>query len=155
VDFSREGRHLSVEVGSWWTEPHQLTLLALSDSTFVDETQGERIIFRRDSEGSVDRVKWGGLIYRRMTPFMPSEEDLTAFAGSYYSEELGVVYALHVEEGRLRLTNPRLQGFDARPWEPDVFRSVYPMSELRFTRGGDSEVTGFAATDGVLFKKMR
>jgi CubicO group peptidase (beta-lactamase class C family) len=155
VVFSREDRHMSVEVGSWWWEPHQVTLLALSDSTFTNETQGVRFIFRRDLEGNVDRVIWGGGIYRRMTPYLPSEEDLTAFAGRYYSEELGVVYALHLEEGRLRLTNPHLQGFPARPWEPDVFRSVYPLTELRFTRGRDGEVTGFVATNGVLFKKMR
>jgi hypothetical protein len=154
--FSRENDHLSLLVSPWWSEPYRLTFRPVSDSSFVEETQGVLITFRRDSAGTVDRVTGGGsMVYRRMTPYQPSAEDLTAFAGSYYSEELELMYRLRVEGGDLRLTNPRPQASEVRPWEPDIFRTIFPLTELRFRRSDDGEVNGFVAANGVVFRKVR
>jgi CubicO group peptidase (beta-lactamase class C family) len=155
--FSREGDHLSMLVSPWWSEPYRITFRPVSDSSFVAEPQGVLITFRRDSAGTVDRLTGLGSVYRRLTPYQPSADDLTAFAGSYHSEELEVIYRLRVEGGDLRLTNPRSQDSEVRPWEPDVLRTTFPLTELRFRRGddGDGEVSGFVAANGVVFRKVR
>jgi CubicO group peptidase (beta-lactamase class C family) len=157
VVFTREGNGLSVKVDPWWSEPYRLALFPLSDSTFTDEARGERLVFHRDAEGKVDRVTWGdGMVYRRMTPYDPSEEDLAAFSGSYYSQELEVVYSLRLEGGRVLLSYPGPEAFDIRPWEPDVFRTVFPLVELRFERDEDGAVSGFLVPGaGVWFEKVR
>jgi hypothetical protein len=157
IVFTREGNGLSVKVDPWWSEPYRLPLFPLSDSTFTDEARGERLVFHRDAEGKVDRVTWGdGMVYRRMTPYDPSDEDLGAFSGSYYSQELEVVYSLRLEGGRVLLSYPGPEDFDIRPWEPDVFRTVFPLVELRFERDEDGAVSGFLVPGaGVWFEKVR
>ena len=96
------------------------------------------------------------MVYRRMTPYDPSEEDLAAFSGSYYSQELEVVYSLRLEGGRVLLSYPGPEAFDIRPWEPDVFRTVFPLVELRFERDEDGAVSGFLVPGaGVWFEKVR
>ena len=95
----------------------------------------------------------GNFTLRRLPPYEPSEEDLSAFAGLYYSPELESVYTITIADNRLSVKHP--SGFVTRlaPKEPDMFSGGY-LGEYRFERNDDGNVSGFVA-ESVLFEKLK
>jgi CubicO group peptidase (beta-lactamase class C family) len=80
----------------------------------------------------------------------PSTEELTRFVGSYYSDELGVQYALSVDAGRLIMRQRRLGALALLPTYPDGFftSGFY----LAFTHGADDTVDGFTISTARAWK---
>ncbi len=71
------------------------------------------------------------------------------YAGRYVSAELGAVYTVRADEGRLVLVHHRLN--DPIPLHyvtGERFRSGSPLRSIEFVRGGDGTITGFAASNG-------
>jgi CubicO group peptidase (beta-lactamase class C family) len=83
-------------------------------------------------------------------------DELKAFAGEYYSDELESIYRVSVDGDNLRLRRGvRRQVFTLVPGRKDEFD--LPGSVIRFRRGPDGAVTGFVVdadrTRGLVFEK--
>ena len=83
-------------------------------------------------------------------------DELKAFVGEYYSEELESAYRLTVDGGQLKLRRgSQPQQFTLVPGPKDEFR--VPGSVIRFRRGPDGAVTGLVVdadrTRGLAFEK--
>lgn len=77
-------------------------------------------------------------------------EQAGAFAGDYYSDELGAVFSVERrgDDGRLMIRYPR--GLEElHPVEPDVFEAPYPISQVTFGHAkSDGHVMGFQIDAG-------
>lgn len=91
----------------------------------------------------------------------PKPEELGALTGKFYSEELEVLYAVAVRDGRLVVCHPKGE-LTVRPVAPDEFdtagRSEPVFDTIRFTRNAAGAVTGFklgtARARNVRFAKV-
>lgn len=78
-----------------------------------------------------------------------SAEDLKAFEGTYYSEELGTSYTLVVENKRLTAKHIRTLDFSFRPIKTDVFStSSWYFGQVRFIRNEDQTIKGIRVSSG-------
>ena len=80
----------------------------------------------------------------------PSAVELAPFAGSYYSAELAVQYALSVDRGRLVLRHRKLGTLPLTPTYPDGFFTA--GFYLAFTQGVDGAVDGFTMSTARAWK---
>jgi CubicO group peptidase (beta-lactamase class C family) len=86
-------------------------------------------------------------VLERFAPREPSPQELAAYAGTYFSDELGVSYALGVEDGSLVF---RIVRHEAHELEP-VFGEIFSNSDygtFEFRRGSDGAVDGFVLDAG-------
>jgi hypothetical protein len=95
---------------------------------------------RDSAPGSKPRV------WEAVAPFAPKPEDLAAYAGTYYSEEIDTVYTIGVEGGSLTVRFRPAQKFALRPVYADAFEAEGNI--LRFTRDGSGRVDGFRVFAG-------
>jgi hypothetical protein len=101
---------------------------------------GDRLGPKRDPKKK-DDPKVGG------PPFPnPRPEELGAFSGKFYSEELEVLYTVAVRDGRLVVAQPKGE-LTVRPVAPDEFDTAGRPGEvfetIRFTRNAAGAVNGF------------
>ena len=85
--------------------------------------------------------------FEKYVPRAPSSQALEAYAGIFYSEELGVSYALDVQDGSLGF---RIVRHERHPLEP-LFDEIFSSDEygtFEFQRGADGVVEGFALDAG-------
>ncbi|HEX9426336.1 MAG TPA: serine hydrolase domain-containing protein, partial [Candidatus Polarisedimenticolia bacterium] len=80
-------------------------------------------------------------IFEATVPLELSAQQLHAYAGSYWSEEMQVSYALSPEGGRLALAVPNLPKLLLIPTARDIFAA--DALALRFDRDAASRVKGF------------
>jgi len=78
----------------------------------------------------------------------PSPEDLRAFAGRYYSEELQTTYTLVVEDEELVLTHTRLDDIPLSPSKEDEFSGAMPVTTVSFERNESGEIVALLAGSG-------
>ena len=96
-------------------------------------------------------------MYVQLPAWTPSADDLTAFAGTYYSDELGTEYRFEVEDGRLVFHHRKLPDTVLEP----TFENGFTMRgrAVVFERGADGRVSGFRISDGrvynVAFERVR
>jgi len=78
-------------------------------------------------------------------------KELDGFTGNYYAADLGASYSLVIDQGKLMLTNSRLDAVQLDPRIPDVFAgNRRHFSSLAFERNSDGSIKGFKlAADGV------
>ncbi len=135
-----------------------------SDSTMTLVAADATFTFRFESDGSVSEgtlVQAGTeMALRPAEKTEMSEEDLEAYAGRYFSEELETFYNVTVEEGalvarHLDMADPltlRHTGGD------DFSSSVVFLNTIAFERAGNGRITGFTVsngrTKGIWFRKM-
>lgn len=79
-------------------------------------------------------------------PELPPER-LAAYAGAYFSPELGVLYFLTVRDGRLYLRHPRGET-PLRPAGKDSFAGRYPVDNVRFRCSAKDRCEGFGISNG-------
>lgn len=88
--------------------------------------------------------------YRRARPFTPGEAELNAFAGVYWSDELGATLEMVPREGKLvmRVASSPEQSVEITPADHDTFM----MSRMifRFVRDGSGAVIGFDYSNPVV-----
>jgi CubicO group peptidase (beta-lactamase class C family) len=88
--------------------------------------------------------------------WQPAPPQLGAFAGDYYSPELGVVYSVALRGDTLVATHHRLADMRLMPMEPDAFRAGSRL--MRFERDAAGAITGFRLTGGrvrnVAFRRL-
>ena len=108
------------------------------------------------------RVKQGEYIFSyeafRLEELRP--EQMKAFAGEYYSEELGAIYRIFVKDSRLHLQHKDPH----RPYPGGIlipkFKDMYSVQNiiLKFGRDVDGRVTGLTVKAGrvknIRFQKI-
>lgn len=80
-------------------------------------------------------------------PREPSSEDLEAYAGTFFSEELDVAYTLDVEDGSLVFRIVRHEAHELEPLFDEIFSSD-EYGTLEFQRGADGAIEGFMLDAG-------
>jgi len=142
VALGKEGKELLV---------NGQAVVAVSESTFVSADGGRQITFvvgsapgpirAQDSDGRSKPRLWVAV-----PPFAPKPEELAAFAGTFYSDEIDTTYDLFVESGVLRVRFRPAMRFNLVPVYEDAFEGDGNI--LRFTRGPDGQVNGFLVYAG-------
>ena len=106
-------------------------------SVFFEPRNGEPLFDIILTHGGVDDR------YEPLRPYTPAQEEIGAYVGAYYSDELDAVFRITVEDGGLLVTR-RWQSQPSRlqPILPDVFQGR--LGCLTFERDSTGAVTGFS-----------
>jgi CubicO group peptidase (beta-lactamase class C family) len=84
--------------------------------------------------------------WEAVPPFAPKPDELAAFAGVYYSDEIDTTYTLTVEEGKLRARFRPARRVELIPVYADAFEAG--GNTLRFSRDDTGRATGFLVYAG-------
>lgn len=90
------------------------------------------------------------LMFERIVPFEPSETQLRAYAGEYYSDEVRAAYRIILQEGRLRLehANP-FKDYPREPLDPVLIdRFQVGGLKVNFHRSASGVVESFTLDAG-------
>ncbi len=150
LTFSREGDTLYGQA----TGQGRLEIVPTSDSTFVLLAVEASVTFHRNADGEVDAVTLhqGGdnratrLADDAEEEWAPTLEDLGAFVGRYFSQEVETFYTVTVEEDRLVLQQRRMDDRNLNPRAVDTFARG-PL-EVSFERDRNGKVIGFYMSTG-------
>lgn len=143
------------------TEFVPVTILVDAKINFEAPASGKSRLMKISGEGPLAGT------FEAIAPSTPSAADLAVYAGSYASDELGVVYRLVVTDGKLRLAAisdiagfPRAASLPLTELQPtiaDGFELNSTPVTLQFSRGVGGTVTGFTLdagrTRGMLFTR--
>jgi CubicO group peptidase (beta-lactamase class C family) len=117
--------------------------------------------FNVDDNGVVESltIKGGNeLTATKLEDWAPATADLAMYAGRYFSEELDTVYTVEVEDDGLVLRHRRLDDVELTPKVTDTFNGSGAISEVKFVRNENGELTGLMASNvrtlNVWFKKQ-
>ena len=162
LTFTRSGDTLRTQA----TGQGAIRIFPTSDSTFDLRVVPATITFHRDAQGKVTGLTLhqnGNQKATRLAgdgekPWVPTPDELAAYAGRYFSEELETFYELVVKDGKLTVLNRRTDPAVITPSARDSF-GAGDGTTVVFTRDGGGAVTGFTAGNGrtrdVRFVKQR
>jgi CubicO group peptidase (beta-lactamase class C family) len=138
-------------------------IVPTSDSTFTLTAVDASVVFHRNEGGEVDglTLNQGGANHATrledVPAWEPTSEELAAFAGRYFSEELETFYAVALEDEALVVRHRRLDDATLTPGEADQF-SGGGLS-FAFERDRNGQVIGFYVANGrtrdVRFSRVR
>jgi len=128
-------------------------LFAVSEIRFSSQDGSVEVEFAKDSGSNVDRMiifkDEEESIARRVEPFSLNPEELQAYAGKYYSEELQTFYELVVEDSVLVAHHQRHDDIIIQPQSKDMFNAgSWAIGELTFERDYKDTITGFRLNSG-------
>ncbi len=136
------------------SEEDRLELIPLSADRFVIQSPwfGAKVTFEDIADGTLQMsfLIEGADEPRVSEKFVPREPtllDLEAYAGTYFSDELGVSYALAVEDGSLVFRIVRHEVHDLEPLFGEIFSSS-DYGTIEFQRASDGAVDGFVLDAG-------
>ena len=126
----------------------KFALTTLTETEFLFDLAGARIVFQKDKAGKVSQMTWvqGGeeTIAPRVIMVKPTAEELKAFAGLFFNEELSVRYRIEARGEALVIIDAK--GVEARlaPDEKDHFTSrAASLPMIIFQRDAQGRVAGF------------
>jgi CubicO group peptidase (beta-lactamase class C family) len=160
LEFEREGsKYYSLPTG----QP-RVEIFPGSDSTFFLKIVKAGITFHRDATGKVNSMTLHQNGRHKANRIMgdawnPSGDDIAAYSGRYFSEELETWYTVTLnDENQLVLRHRRSGDIQIKPNKPDHFNGSMPIAVVNFVRDEQNRVTGFKASNGrttnVLFVKQ-
>lgn len=135
----------------------------LSDSTAVIVAAQAEFTFHFEPDGNVStatlRQVGAEMSMRRIPNVELSNEQLQAYVGRYFSEELETFYEVKLEDGQLTARHVDMEPMPLRHRSGDEFSaSVFFLATVAFQRAGNGSVTGFSAsngrTKGVWFRRL-
>jgi CubicO group peptidase (beta-lactamase class C family) len=85
-------------------------------------------------------------LFEAMPEFRPTTEQLSAYAGSYRSDEIEPVYRIGIEDGGLTLNRLKVRPDKLQPAIADYFRGL--IGSLHFVRNSEGQVSGFVLNAG-------
>ena len=163
LTFTREGDTLYTQA----TGQSRLEIVPTSDSTFALSAVEASVTFHRDSDGEIEGATLNQNGQQHATrldeyeTWEPTVEDLTAFEGRYFSEEIETFYTVRFEGEKLMLHQRRIGSLDLTPGREGVFNSLGLGGEftISFARDRNSQVIGFYLSNGrtrdVRFERVR
>jgi len=155
LTFARDGDRLYTQA----TGQPEVNIRATSDSTFSLEGVNADVTFHLNNDGSADSLTLhqNGNHTATRIDWEPTAEEMQAYSGRYYSEELQTFYTVAIEDSNLVLQHYRLDDMAMTPGDVDSFSAGFPIAEMEFIRNEEGRVTGFKASNGrtrdVLFEK--
>ncbi|WP_276091429.1 serine hydrolase domain-containing protein [Pedobacter sp. JY14-1] len=138
-------------------------LLKLKKDTFQTASEPDlKFIFSVTRTGdTIVRECWpGGQIFKKYTlDFHPTDKQLQAYAGTYYSPELDCKYGIALKGHELVLTNVKYDDTPIKFTGEDHLRTAFWwMAHLKVLRNNTNQITGFEVNDGrvmhLLFNKI-
>lgn len=135
----------------------------LSDSTAVIVAAQAEFTFHFRPDGTTDeatlRQAGAEISMRRTEKTELSDEQLHAYAGRYFSEELETFYEIKLDDGKLTVHHLDMEPMPLRHRDGDEFSaSVFFLATVAFERAGNGRVIGFEAsngrTKGVWFRRL-
>lgn len=160
LTFTREGDTLFTQA----TGQDRIEIVPTSDSTFALMVVEASITFHRNADGDVDALTLHQGGEQRATrlaedaeeEWAPTAEELAAFSGRYFSDEVETFYTVTVEEDGLVLNQRRREPGNLNPGAVDTFSEG--GLEVSFERDRNGQVIAFylsnARTRGVRFKRV-
>jgi hypothetical protein len=149
LTFSRDGARYFTEA----TGQPRLELTPTSDSSFAIQGVEASVTFHRNAWRRVDglTLHQGGdqratRLGDEAAEWKPTAEDLSQYAGRYFSEELESLFALAVEDDALVLRRRRLEDAILRPGREDRFTAG--ILQFEFERDRNGRVIGFYVSNG-------
>lgn len=149
LTFSRDGASYFAEA----TGQPRMELTPTSDSSFAIQGVEASVTFHRGARRRVDGLtlhQGGDQHATRMeddaAEWKPTAEDLSEFAGRYFSEELETVFDLAVEEDELVLQRRRQDDTTLEPGKEDEFSGG--GLQFAFERDRNGKVIGFYIANG-------
>ena len=109
----------------------------------------QSIHFNVDADGAVESLTIAGsneLVATKLQDWAPVAGDLAEYEGRYFSSELDTIYAIEAGEDGLVLRNRRLDDVDLTPKVRDAFNASDVVSEVRFVRDENGELSGLMAS---------
>lgn len=161
LTFSRNGDSLFTQA----TGQQKFPIYPTSDSTFALRVVEASVSFHRNAEGRVTHatLHQGGqqratrLEGEAAARWTPTAEQLRAFEGRFFSEELETFYTLVLKDGSLVLEQRRLDPVTLRAGAADTFAGGNVT--VSFERDRNGQVIGFylsnVRTRGVRFARVR
>lgn len=142
VELDKDGRTLRISGQQ---------VFALSPTTFTTADGARRAVFEAGPDGAPVKMtdsdgRSKPRFWEAVPAFAPKPEELAAYAGAYYSEEIDTTYTLYVEEGKLKVRYRPAQRFTLAPLYPDAFGEGGDV--MRFTRDASGRVDGFLVYAG-------
>jgi hypothetical protein len=131
----------------------RLELLPLSETVFYPQgIWGVTGTFHRDSKGRVRRmvirIEDQVVPAEKFEPIVLTPDQLVEYTGDYYSDEVGTMYTLVVENGLLVAQHRRHSDTPLIPTLVDQFAGFERgFACVRFTRDGEGKVNGFSVTE--------
>lgn len=160
--FMREGSTLYTQA----TGQSRIEIVPTSDSTFALTQVEASVTFHRNAEGEVEgaTLHQGGqdqhatrLAGDEGGPWEPTPDDLAAFEGRYFSEEIETFYTIVLEEERLVARQRRMDDIRLTPGDEDTFSGA--SLTFSFERDRNGRVIGFylanVRTRDVRFERFR
>ena len=96
-------------------------------------------------------------VFERVTQAQPTPDELSAYAGSYVSEEIEPIYRIIVENGSLVLKRLKSKPEKLQPTLVDYFEGA--NGDLHFQRDQSGKISGFVLNSGRIknfrFRKMK
>jgi len=123
---TREGDHLNAQIlGSQGKVP----IFPSSETNFFAKEFHAEVTFDRplksDKPQSMTLNEFGNDSYgRRISVVQPTSEQLAAYSGRYYSDELNTIYIVSVQAGKLHVRLPK-ENIEMVPGSEDVFYGVF------------------------------
>lgn len=161
LTFSRNGDSLFTQA----TGQPRFPIFPTSDSTFALRVVEASVTFHRDAEGRVNAatLHQGGnqratrLVGDAAPQWTPTTDQLRAFEGRFFSEELETFYTVVLRDGSLVLEQRRLDPVTLRAGAADTFAGGNVT--VSFERDRNGRVIGFyisnVRTRGVRFERVR
>jgi hypothetical protein len=165
LTFSRSGDSLITQATG--QSPFRIT--PTSDSTFAISVVQASITFHRDAQGKATGLtlhqngnqKATRLAGEPPKPWAPTANELVAYAGRYFSEELETFYDVIVKEGKLQVTHRRMDATTFNPGAKETFSGTGDAASVTivFERDRSGQVIAFYAGNGrardVRFARVR
>lgn len=138
-------------------------MTANSTSEFAIESVGAVITFDKNDKGDIHQLtlKQGGGEFKapRLAAFDAEKVDLSAYTGTFYSEELSTAYTFLVEHNKLIARHSRHPDIGCTPTKPDYFSgNQWFFGQVEFIKNAEGRVTGCKISSGrvrgVWFKKQ-
>jgi CubicO group peptidase (beta-lactamase class C family) len=139
-------------------------LVPTSDSTFAFVGVQASITFHRNEEGDVNSLTLhqngdhpANRLEGEVEEWDPGPEELEAFVGRYFSEEIETFYTISLDEDHLVVKQRRMEEAELSPGDADEFSGG--GLQFAFERDRNRQVIGFYLSNGrsrdVRFERMR
>lgn len=133
----------------------RIPLTPTSDTTFTLVGVPAAVTFHRDADGEVTHLTLHQNGDHRATrlegsAWDPSPEELAAYTGRYFSDELETFYTVDLEEEHLVIRHRRLaEPIELDPaQEADSFTGGFPVAQVEFERDSEGRVKALVVGNG-------
>lgn len=129
-----------------------LPLVATSDTSFTYEGINATVVFHAQPGKEVNQAthtQGGALKLDRLPPFELTTDEMKAYTGRYFCEELETFYTILLKEEQLVAELANSADIELNATEAETFTgSAFFAAEVKFERDETGKITGFKLSNG-------